>query len=166
MAAVEDVDAGDFDADEHRNDTTTFNVDLGLARAWDNGFSLGLVARNLIPREFETVRGNTVRIEPQLRVGAAVELGWLTLAMDADLRENDPVGLEEGSRLLGLGAEVDAFGWAQLRAGVRYDTVVTERSVLSAGVGLSPFGGKLHLDLAASGSRNALGGAVRVGTRW
>ncbi|MEK9711486.1 MAG: hypothetical protein VW258_02865, partial [Thalassolituus sp.] len=44
-----------------------------------------------------------------------------------------------------IGGELDAFGWAQLRAGYRTN-LAGDNNVVSLGAGVSPFG--VHLDLA------------------
>ena len=62
------------------------------------------------------------------------------------------------------GVEYDLKGWAQLRGGCRLSLIDADRSVLSAGLGLSPFG--LHVDAAIIGNSEDIGGAVQVGFRF
>lgn len=128
--------------------------------------------KNLIPQDYETVpigeNGlvETVSLEPQARVGVAYSGGFYTVAADLDLTENDPVGLEEGSRFLSVGGELDAWGWAQLRAGYRHDIVDSDRSTASVGIGLSPFNSAFHIDLAVAASDSSVGAGLRIGSRF
>jgi hypothetical protein len=161
VGATELADARDY-ASEH----TDFNIDIGVSTRYDSGISTGVVVKNLIPRDYETALDNTVSIEPQVRAGIAYNGDFFTLAADVDLTKNDPVGFENATRFVSLGGELDAWGWAQLRAGVRYNTVDSDRSTASLGIGLSPFNGLMHVDVAVIGSDSALGGAARLGMRF
>jgi hypothetical protein len=47
-----------------------------------------------------------------------------------------------------LGAEFDAWRWAQLRVGYRYDIKRNYPGLPSVGLGLSPFG--IHIEVSAA----------------
>lgn len=168
-ARVEDADDADFDADDYTKEYTHFNMDIGLAKDYANGWRTGVVVRNIISQEYDTYRfgqktGNTIKTEPQVRLGISHQGELYTLAADLDVTENDPVGYEGDSRYLAMGAELNAWGWAQLRAGYRANLSDSERNVWSVGMGLSPFGA--HLDLAVSGNDNEMGAALQLGFRF
>src|SRR5699024_8669395 len=110
----------------------------------------GLTIKNLIAREYDTAEVDgevhTIELEPQARLGLGYEGGWYRLGADVDLTTNTPVAYEDESRYAAVGVELDAWGWAQLRAGYRANSENSDRNVASVGVGLSPFR-VLHLDI-------------------
>ena len=154
----------------------SFNFDLGLAKNYNNGWRAGLVVKNLIPHTYDFknatspgastfVTTGQMRLKPQARIGASHENSWSTVAMDLDLTRNDPAGLENKSQYLALGAELNAWNWAQLRAGYRADLVTSARSVASLGLGLAPFG-KLHADVTVAGNAHEIGASMQLGFHW
>jgi len=173
-ARVEDAEDDDFDGDDYTYDHTHFNFDIGIAKDYANGWRTGLVIKNVISQEYDTYNrdssgemvktGNTIETDAQARLGISRQAELYTLAADLDLTENDPVGYEGESRYLALGAEFNAWDWAQLRAGYRANLSDSDRNVWSAGLGLSPFGA--HFDLAVSGSDDELGAALQLGFRF
>ena len=102
-----------------------------------------------------------MKLKAQARVGVSHSNDWSTVALDVDLTTNDPAGFEDSSKYVALGAELNAWGWAQLRLGYRADVKNSNRSVASVGVGISPFG-VVHIDLAASGNADEVGGSARL----
>ena len=151
------------------------NFDLGAAKNFDNGWRSGFVVKNVIPYtlDFKTAptpgappvaNGNTLTLRPQARIGVSHANKWSTIAMDVDLTRNDPSGLEKATRYIALGGELNAWNWAQLRAGYRVDTENSARNVASIGLGLSPFG--VHADLAVAGNANEIGASFQLGFRY
>lgn len=167
---AESADQNGFNADEHIEQHTGVNVDLGLAKDFGNGWRTGFVVKNLIPQEFDTTRKDEVdylgpvQLKPQARVGISRQTGWTTLALDVDLTENEPIGFEEASRHVSLGAELNAADWAQLRVGYRVNTINSDRNIASVGLGLSPFG--VHFDLGLAGNQDEIGAALQFGARF
>jgi len=160
---------------------SSFNFDLGVARNYENGWRSGVVVKNLIPQTFDfksigsgAVTGSaqsvtgTLNINPQLRAGVSHANEWSTVALDVDLTQNDPAGLENKSQYIALGGELSASGWAQIRAGYRMDVVNSARDVASIGFGLSPrlpyF--KPHFDLGVAGNANEVGASMRLGLNF
>lgn len=163
---IQETDQDDFDGDQYTKSYSDFNLDVGVLTELGRGLYAGLTVKNLIPREYDTVadpqgRSYTIKLDPQARVGMGYDGNWYRLAIDADLTENDPVAFEEGTRFVGVGAELDAFGWAQLRAGYRHNTVDSDRSVASLGLGLSPFK-VVHLDIAVASNGDEVGGSAQL----
>jgi hypothetical protein len=155
---------------------STMNLDVGAAKVYANGWRTGAVIKNLIPQSFDfktaptpgatpVANGSTLNLKPQVRVGVSRENSWSTVALDVDLMQNDPAGLENKSQYVALGGELSAWGWAQFRAGYRADLVNSSRSVASIGLGLSPripyF--KIHTDIAVAGNANEMGASLRFG---
>lgn len=174
-ADVDDADDDDFNGEDYTHDYSHFNLDIGVAKDYVNGWRAGLVVKNLIAQSYDTYRldketgvkektGHTIKTAPQVRIGGSLQRELYTLAADLDLTENDSVGYDGNSRYLALGAEFNAWNWAQLRVGYRANLANSRRNVWSAGLGLSPFGA--HLDLAVSGSDEEIGAALQLGFRF
>jgi hypothetical protein len=133
------------------------------------------VLKNIIPYKLDFKRaptpgatpvatGDTLTLNPQARLGVSHTNNWSTVALDVDLTRNDPSGLENATRYIALGGELNALGWAQLRAGYRIDTENSARNITSIGLGLSPFG--VHADLAVAGNANEIGASFQLGFRY
>lgn len=173
QANVDTADEDDFDADDYTADYNDFNLDVGASLEFAPGWRAGLVVKNLIAREYETMRrvngvmtptGNVVELNPQLRAGLSWQSDWYTLAADLDLAENEPAGLEEPSQYLALGAELNGWEWVQLRLGFRADLSNSDRSVASIGFGVSP--SVFHLDFAVAGNGDEVGAAAQLGFQF
>ena len=147
-----------------------FNFDLGLAKDHENGWRSGFVIKNVIPQNYDFKRipagaapgsaqitTGTLKLKPQARIGASHSTSWSTVAMDLDLTANDPAGFENKSQYLALGGELNAWGWAQLRAGYRANLKDNARNVTSLGVGLGP------LDVTVAGNSNEYGASIALG---
>lgn len=151
------------------------NFDLGVAKDYNNGWRSGFVVKNVIPYKLDFKRaptagatpvatGDTLTLNPQARIGISHANSWSTVALDVDLTRNDPAGLEKTTRYVALGGELNALGWAQLRAGYRMDTENSARNVTSIGLGFSPFG--VHADFAVAGNANEIGASFQLGFRY
>lgn len=173
---VEDEIEGD-DISDFGIDKTSFNLDIGASTQFgfeDRGH-VGIVLKNLISQKITTVDVNpadrtTIEVSPQLRAGVAYEAwGWVNLAADLDLMENDPVAFEDGTQFLGMGAEADVLGFMQVRLGFRTNLAASKQEVISGGLGLSPFG-LFHLDIGAyanaSDPANEAGIVFEAGVDW
>lgn len=171
IADTDNIDGNDFSADY-----SDFNLDVGIAMNHKNGWRSGLVIKNLFAQDYaamnrdpdtgiETATGRIVSIKPQLRVGASHTNSWSTVSVDLDLTKNKGLGLaNDDSRYLAIGAEFNAFDWAQIRLGYRANTVNSDRNVISAGVGVSPFG--VHIDLGVAGNSDEIGVSFQMGYRF
>lgn len=159
-----DVDTADITVDQGEKKYTDFNFDIGALHRYSNGWSTGLVAKNVIPQEYTTLLGNKVKVDPQVRLGLAYEWKAVTFATDIDLMENDPAGFDGPTQYLALGAELNAWNFAQLRLGYRHNISDTDTSTAALGLGLSPFG--VHLDLAVMGNGDEVGAGAQLGFRF
>ena len=154
----------------HLGTFTTF--DLGFAVDLSNSFRLGLNLRNLINDKFD-VKGLTLNFDTEARIGIAYYNRYLTVAVDYDLLENEPLlanptfdGLK--TRYIAIGAEFNTFDIAQLRIGASRNTASgisggAKDTTLTAGVG---FWLGFNLDVAASFRDNSIGGFVQTGFRF
>jgi len=171
-ASVNSRDTGNATGSDYTAKYSHVNFDLGLAKNYGNGWRAGLVVKNVIPHTYEfknaptpgatpVPTGNSIKLKPQARIGASHSTSWSTVAMDLDLTTNDPAGLENQSQYLALGAELNAWDWAQLRLGYRANLKDSTRNVPSVGLGLAPFG-VLHLDVGVAKSANEIGASARL----
>ena len=179
VANIENEEIDEEDVKDTEQDFSDFNVDIGMAYQFgqDNQWQAGLVAKNLLSKEYETISNdygtinepqvNTtiVSLDTQFRAGISHTTNWTVIAIDLDLMANDPVAFEAATQYASIGAEFDLFDTIQLRAGYRTNLSVSDASVASVGLGFSPFG--LHLDIAAMANPNSpqkeAGAALELG---
>ena len=165
-----------FNSDDYISNYEDFNLDVGIAQQLDNGWTVGLAARNLIAHEYAghrldpmsgvmTPTGNSLDLTPTVHLGAGRQEEWWTVAVDLDLIAQEGLLPQlPRDQFLAAGVEVDLAGWGQLRGGYRLNLDDSGRNVASAGIGVSPFG--LHVDIALAGNQNEFGGAVQLGFRF
>lgn len=148
---VNNFDEDDFDGSQFRNDDTGFNIDLGASVELPAGVSFGLMIRDVLEEEYDTVVTNgqmfQYHLGPVVTVGASYSNEVVTLSADIDVTELERFDLGDESRFVRVGVEFDALDWAQLRAGAQFDTEDTVTDLLTFGVGFSPFD-TFHLDVA------------------
>jgi len=170
VSVESEVDGGDVS--DFGVDDTGFNLDIGVSTRFgkiEQG-TVGLVVKNLLSNELESINGHVVEIKPQVRAGVAYQaFGWINLAADLDLIENDPVAFEEPSQFFALGLEADVFGFMQLRGGFRTNIAASDQQVVSGGAGFSPFS-LFHIDLGlytnTSDPKKEIGGVFEFGVDW
>jgi hypothetical protein len=137
---------------------SAFNMDVGGTKSFKtnggNEIKTGMVVKNMLSRSFTTVLGNSIDIKPQATVGASYLTKLTTTGIDLDVIPNKPIisGFSKESQYLRLGAEFDAWRWAQLRIGYRHDLKGNYPGLPSVGLGLSPFG--IHIDISAARAGN------------
>jgi hypothetical protein len=152
------------------------NFDLGAAKNYSNGWRTGFVIKNVIPQTLDfkkapttgatpVATGDKLTLKPQARIGVSHSNTWSTIALDVDLTRNDPAGFENATQYVALGGELNAWDWAQLRAGYRVDMVNSARNVTSVGLGFSPFG-VAHADLAVAGNATEIGASFQLGIHF
>ncbi len=162
--------------DEEIEDLGSFTTfDAGVTLNIANTFRVGFVAKNLIENSKTTTKRSvvlngqtytqqsTINFDTQYRIGAAFDAGFFTLAADMDLNERKPIGFENPSRSLSVGAEFDAFSIAQLRVGYQSNLAegATDPDLLSVGLGLWL---GFNLDVAAViGDDSSYGAFVQTG---
>ncbi len=160
-----DLDDVEIEWGEGQRTDSNFNVDVGIAKEWGNGWVTALAAHNLITQEYRTVRNNVVKIKPQARLGIARRGETLTLALDLDLNENEPVGIGSASRYASAGIELNLLHALQLRAGYRHNLSDVpsnrETGMASVGLGLSLFG--VRMDAAVAGNSDEVNAALQLG---
>jgi hypothetical protein len=178
-AIVEDDEIDEEAIKDTEQDFSDFNIDAGIAYQFgaDKQWQAGLVAKNLLSKEYEAESNNigtagnpetlktTISLDTQFRGGISHTTDWTVVAVDIDLMENDPVAFEAPTQYASIGAELELFDLFQLRGGYRTNLSASDASIVSAGLGFSPFG--VHIDLAAmvnpSDPEKEVGAAFELG---
>ncbi|EBE7283773.1 conjugal transfer protein TraF [Shigella sonnei] len=149
--SVRDYDNSDFSDDKYHNTKNGVNADIGAYTDLDDNWTLGLVAQNLIPRSIDTkvVDGvkETYKIRPQATAGVSWHNDLFTTALDVDLTPASGFTSDSKRQFASIGAEFNAWKWAQLRAGYRQNMASNSGSAFTAGVGISPFD-VVHIDVS------------------
>mgnify|MGYP001575951268 CR=1 FL=1 len=147
-----------------------FNLDAGAVWGNGDGWRGGLVVRNLISKDYKTVTGRTITIDPQVRAGVSYNNKWVTTAFDLDLTENKPVGYESPTQMAAIGIEFNAYNWVQLRVGYMHNlkaaSNLDKAGAYTAGIGINIYG--VHLDAAVitNGNENDLGAYAQLGVNF
>ena len=154
----------------HLGTFTTF--DLGFAVDLSNSFRLGLNLRNLINDKFD-VKGLTLNFDTEARIGIAYYNRYLTVAVDYDLLENEPLlanptfdGLK--TRYIAIGAEFNAFKFVKLRVGASKNMASgisdgAKGTSYTAGVGIWL---GFNLDIAAIIGDHSAGAFLQTGFQF
>lgn len=162
------VDVADIDIDTGKKSYSDTNLDVGMAMNLTDNLKLGVVAKNIIEKEYLTILGNTLKIEPQLRAGIAYQNDWILLAADLDLTENKGIGFENNTQYAAFGVELDLLDFLQLRAGLRHnlnsDDPTIDSDIASLGVGFSLFA--VQLDLGVAGNSDELNAGLQVAVKF
>jgi len=163
----------DITKQDNKSDLGTFStVDLGAAVDLSESFRLGLNVTNLITKEFD-LGSQVLNFDTGARIGMAYHNRFLTVAVDYDLIENKPLLANPNfgdlkTQFLAVGAEFNAFDFAQLRVGAAKNLASdasdgAKDTALTAGVG---FWLGFNLDIAATFSNNSVGAFLQTGFRF
>lgn len=161
------VEKSSVDLDTGRKNYTDSNIDLGIAKKISDNAKVGLVAKNLIGKEYKTILNNTVKLKPQYRAGIAYQNDWALVAADVDLTKNEGFGYENDTQIAAVGLELDLFDTVQFRAGYSHNlanTTAADDGTPSVGVGFSPFG--VHIDLAVASNNAGLQAGLQLGFKF
>ncbi len=97
-----------LDTDQGKKEYSDFNFDIGVAKTYDSGWKTGVVVKNLLAEDYLTALGNTIKIEPQARIGIAHSNEWTTVALDVDLNESESAGFDSNTQYAALGGRNSA----------------------------------------------------------
>ncbi len=179
LANFESFERDDFDEAEQETSDSGFNIDLGVATQFGEtrALTVGLMARNLIGREVDTVqalnsRGNrqslVFELEPSFTLGVSYDPGSYTLTADLDLTETKATAFEGDHQMIALGGEVDLGHWVQLRGGVRHNLAsnpqsedIDDPTLFTAGLGFTP--GAFYLDVSGGISDKQYAASLEMG---
>lgn len=177
---VSGFDDDNFDAEDTETKKNRLNVDLGAAYSFgqQKQWKAGVVVKNVVPMELDSARSKpglerqrTLEVGPMITTGLSHIGQYHVVTAEVDLTKNEAFGYEDDTQWLALGAEFDAFRFAQLRAGLRHNLAhsgdsngIAEETQATFGIGLSPFGA--HLELAGLISDSDKGAAIELGTAF
>ena len=179
--SISGFDDDDADADQFQTDKSRFNLDVGAAYAFgdDNQWNSGIVVKNLIPMELDSAASRpfldeevrTLELNPMVTAGIAHKSDFHVVTAEIDLTKKKAFGFEDDTQWLAVGAEFDAFRYAQLRVGARQNLAsndgnngIAEETQFTAGIGLNLFGARL--DLGALVSDADMGAALELGAAF
>ncbi|HCL5312222.1 TPA: conjugal transfer protein TraF [Salmonella enterica] len=161
--SVQDYDKSDFSKDRYHNTKNGFNADIGAYTDLTDNWTLGLVAQNIIPRSIDSreVNGSTetFKVRPQSTAGISWHNDFITTALDVDLTPASGFVSDDKRQFAAIGAEVNAWKWAQLRAGYRQNMASGNGSAFTAGIGISPFD-VVHIDVSGLVGTDRTYGAI------
>ncbi len=156
--------SSDYDSDANNSHEDGINLDLGATWEASESWDIGLAVRDVLAQEIDTPRISgrryTYHLGPVVTAGAAWHQDFFTLTADLDLTQRERFKIGDESQFLRVGAET-AWEWAQLRVGYRYDIEDGTEDMVSAGIGLSPFG-VFHLDLAGAFGSDTYGAMLAL----
>ena len=150
-----------LDVDQNTESEGTVNFDIGFVKQLGEYWRLGLAVKDLIPYNYDTSLGTTIRLRPRARFGVAYQKGRLQIAADADLTQSEPLGTERPTQEVAVGAEWTFESPFRLRAGYRYDIQSHRDGVASLGVGT--LWRRLAVDLAYAEGNDAKAAALQFG---
>ncbi|MBR9870431.1 MAG: conjugal transfer protein TraF [Gammaproteobacteria bacterium] len=172
----------EFDSDEYQTEKSGFNLDIGAAYAFgeQQEWNAGVVVKNLIPMELDSAvssdpskmeEKHTLELNPMVTAGIAHKGAYHMVTAELDLTKKEAFGYEDDTQWLAVGAEFDAWRYAQLRAGVRHNLAsnndndgVEETTQFTAGFGLNLMGARL--DIGALYSSADVGAAIEFGAAF
>ena len=145
---------------------STTNLDVGLVVKVTENWKVGAVMRNALSEDYTTNLSKKVTLDPQTRVGVGYTGDIITLAVDYDLAENNPIVTGgEKTQYLNAGVELDLLDFLQLRAGMSTNTANSAaEDVYSVGLGVTILAAQL--DIAAVGNDNSASIYAQLGVRW
>lgn len=158
--SIEDFNASNLEFDDNVNDEMAFNIDAGFVVEPSKHFTFGLVAKNMLAQQVTNTAETLIyEIKPQVTTGFALHSAWFTAAVDIDITQSQTLSSQEPSQYTRFGAEIDAWGWLQLRGGFRYDVNDNDSNQVTFGMGLSPFS-TFNIDLTGMLSEDETYGLV------
>lgn len=153
QSSVASFDDDDYDFQDDHEKSGEFNIDAGIAYNISENVVFGLSGKNLISHSLESNvsqgRVATLEVEPVYATGLAYSNEWFTAALDVDLNATKPLKeFDYEEQFTRVGIEFDAWGWSQIRAGYIHSMTDYQDDLVTAGIGLKPFG-LFGLDVAA-----------------
>src|SRR5690554_1440457 len=177
--SVSGFEDDEFDGDQYQTEKSGFNLDIGAAYAFGENkeWNAGVVVKNLIPMELDSAQSHptedkyTLELKPMVTAGIAHRSDYHVVTAELDLTKKKAFGYEDDTQWLAVGAEFDAWRYAQLRAGVRHNLAsnddndgIEEDTQFTAGIGLNILGGRI--DIGGLFSSADVGAALEFGTAF
>ncbi len=176
-ASVGTFDEADIVDSNSKQDHSAFNVDLGASmRLGDKSqYVLAGAIENLVPQSFDgPVRTNGTpnpaddvateyEMNPVLTAAVGYNNSWLKAEANVDLTERAGYDLLKDTQFARLGLEFSAGRHFHLRAGYRADLKDNVSSVVTGGIGITPWD-RFNIDLSGMiGEGETYGAALQIG---
>ncbi|HQV42097.1 MAG TPA: conjugal transfer protein TraF, partial [Moraxellaceae bacterium] len=173
---VAGADAADaIDEDKFTTSNSGVNVDLGATmRLGGNGqYVVAGTIENLIPQSFDgpnkqlngvdTGIPTSYDMKPVLTAAVGYNNGWLKAEANMDLTERAGYDLLADTQFARVGLEFSAGRHLHLRTGYRVDTKDNVSSVITGGIGITPWD-RFNIDLSGMiGEGETYGAALQIG---
>lgn len=158
---------GDDVVDEENNykEHTSMNVDLGLLQSFgaNDQFTYAMTIENLIPQDFKGTTGSTFSMNPVPVAAVGYHSGWIKAEASMDLNDRGGYGLLGSRKYARAGVELSAGRHAHLRLGYSKDLNNEVSSLMTVGLGITPWD-RANLDLAVQqGEGETYGVALQLG---
>lgn len=158
---------GDDVVDEENNykEHTSMNVDLGLLQSFgaNDQFTYAMTIENLIPQDFKGTTGSTFSMNPVPVAAVGYHSGWVKAEASMDLNDRGGYGLLGSRKYARAGVELSAGRHAHLRLGYSKDLNNEVSSLMTVGLGITPWD-RANLDLAVQqGEGETYGVALQLG---
>ena len=153
-----------IDVDRNSETDTDVNFDVGIVKEISDHWRIGFAVKDIVPHNYKTSLGTTVRLRPRPRIGASYQSGSLQIAVDADVIRNEPLGDEQPTQEAAIGAEWALGSRVKLRTGYRMDVRGNRDGVVSLGIGT--LWRRLVADLAYAEGGDARAAALQFGVAF
>lgn len=164
--SVGDFDAADsVDEDQAHKEHTSLNIDLGLRRTFgaNDQFVYAATIENLIPQDFEGATGSTYSMNPVPVAAIGYQSGAVKAEASMDLGDRGGYGLLGSRQFMRAGVELSAGRHAHLRLGYSMDLNDEVSSLMTVGLGITPWD-RGNIDLAVQqGEGETYGVALQLG---
>lgn len=156
----------DFDTDElnfmdSQSTAVNLNADLGLALQLFDHYRLGIAVKDVVPETFTTQNDLHLQFQPRTRFGMAYVNDWVTVGVDVDIGENEPLAMEAATQEASFGLEFSPLRWLDVRMGYRQDITGVRDNVVAAGLAYQ--WKRAVFELSYAKSSQTTGGGFQLG---
>lgn len=168
-SGIVDFDEDDITSDNAKSSSTGINADVGAVMTFDEAqrWMASIAFRDLNENSVKNGNGQEFTTDTRGIFGIGYQGKLFSLTSQVDMNEHGELGeVLKPVQYASIGAELNLWGHAQLRAGYRTELNDVEEDLITAGIGLSPFD-LFALDVAAfSGANDNLGAVVQLGLKF
>ena len=154
-------DDSEFSFSDSQRSYVNLNADLGVALELFDHYRLAFAVKDVVPEEFEASNGLLLQIKPRPRLGLAYVNDWITVGVDVDLAENEPLAAELSTQETSVGLELSPWQSFDLRFGYKQDMTGIRDDVLSGGVAYQT--GRFVFELSYARSSLNTGAGMQFG---
>lgn len=156
-----DFDTDDLDFMNSQSTSVNLNADLGLALQLFDHYRLGLAVKDVVPEEFTTQNDLHLQLQPRTRFGMAYVNDWVTVGVDVDIGENEPLATEAATQEASFGLEFSLSRSLDVRMGYRQDMTGVRDNVVAGGFAYQ--WKRAVFELSYAKSSQSTGGGFQLG---